>query len=62
MASVPARTVSAMKTARRDLEAHVRSLRRKLDRRLARGEAIEDLAARIRSEDDLIRRMRRTEE
>ena len=61
MTPAPVRTVTALEAARYQLEAHVRSLHRKLDRRLARGEATDDLAARIRSEEDLIRRMRRRE-
>jgi hypothetical protein len=59
MTPTPVRTVAALEAARRHLEAHVRSLRRKLDRRRARGEATGDLVARISSEEDLIRRMRR---
>jgi hypothetical protein len=61
MIPTPVRMPAALEAARRQLEAHARSLRRKRDRRLARGEATDDLAARLASEEDLIRRMRRRE-
>jgi len=41
-----------------DLEAHVRSLRRKLERAAGRGEPVEHLLARIRSEEAQLRRLR----
>lgn len=41
----------------RDLDAHLRSLRRKLERAVLRGEPVDRLQARIRSEEDLLRRM-----
>jgi hypothetical protein len=40
------------------IEAHLRSLRRKLDRVLRRGEPVEGLRARIRSEEQVLRQMR----
>lgn len=42
----------------RDLDAHLRSLRRKRERAVLRGEPVDRLQARIRSEEDLLRRMR----
>jgi hypothetical protein len=62
MTPTTVRAGAVLTTAREDLEAHVRSLRRKLERRRARGDAADDLRTRIRSEEDLIRRIRRREE
>jgi len=42
----------------RSLDAHLRSLRCKLKRAVLRGEPGDRLQARIRSEEDLLRRMR----
>lgn len=42
----------------RVLDAHLRSLRRKLERAVLRGEPVDRLQARIRSEVELLRRMR----
>jgi hypothetical protein len=61
---MPPATVRAgmvLTDAREDLELHVRSLRRKLERRRVRGEALDDLLSRIRREEDLIGQMRRRE-
>jgi hypothetical protein len=41
-----------------ELDAHLRSLRRKLERAVLRGEPVERLQARIRGEEKLLRRMR----
>ncbi|BBA36209.1 uncharacterized protein sS8_4279 [Methylocaldum marinum] len=41
-----------------DLEGHLRALRSKLERAVRRGEPVDRLEARIRSEEDLLRRMR----
>lgn len=46
----------------RVLDAHLRSLRRKLERAVRRGEPLERLQARIRSEEELQRRMRAYEQ
>ena len=48
--------------ARRDLEVHLRALRRKLDCASTSRERIERLEARIRSEELLLRRMLRYQE
>ncbi|HEV8637606.1 MAG TPA: hypothetical protein VG370_25590 [Chloroflexota bacterium] len=42
----------------RQLDAHLRSLRRKLERAARRGEPVEGLRARIHDEEALLRRMR----
>jgi hypothetical protein len=44
--------------AGRALDAHLRSLRRKLERAGLRGEPVDRVQARIRTEEDLLRRMR----
>lgn len=46
----------------RDLEGHLKSLRRKLQRAVRRGEPVDRLQARIRSEENLLRRMRANEQ
>ena len=48
----------AVKRVERDLDAHLRSLRSKLERAVRRGEPVDRLLARIRSEEDLLCRMR----
>jgi hypothetical protein len=48
----------AVESVARDLEAHLGSLRRKLERAAGRGEPVERLRARIRSEEEQLRRMR----
>ncbi|MEX2261844.1 MAG: hypothetical protein WD696_07820 [Bryobacteraceae bacterium] len=47
-----------VKPVERELDAHLRSLRRKLERAVLRGEPLDRLQARIRSEEDLLGRMR----
>ena len=42
----------------RDLGAHLRALRRKLERAARRGAPVERLQARIRGEEELLRQMR----
>jgi hypothetical protein len=42
----------------RELDAHLKSLRRKLERAARRGEPVEGLRARIHGEAELLRRMR----
>lgn len=42
----------------RDLDAHLRSLRRKLERAALRGEPVERLQARVRREEEQLRRLR----
>ncbi|MDT5156607.1 MAG: hypothetical protein QOH51_964 [Acidobacteriota bacterium] len=44
--------------AEQELDAHLRSLRRKLEKALLRGEPVERVQARIRNEEELLRRMR----
>ncbi|HEX7177285.1 MAG TPA: hypothetical protein VF240_18655 [Pyrinomonadaceae bacterium] len=46
----------------RDLDAHLRSLRRKLERAALRGEPVERLQARIRREEEQLRRLRAYEQ
>jgi hypothetical protein len=46
----------------RILDAHLRSLRRKLERAVLRGEPLDRLQARIRSEEGFLRRMRAYEQ
>ena len=48
----------AVESVARDLDAHVRSLRRKLERAARRGEAVEPLLARIRREEEQLLRLR----
>ncbi len=48
----------AVDSVARDLEAHLKSLRRKLERASLRGEPVERLRARIRREEEQLRRMR----
>ena len=48
----------AVESVASDLDAHIRSLRRKLERAAERGEPVEHLLARIRSEDEQLRRLR----
>ena len=48
----------AVESVARDLDAHIRSLRRKLERAARRGEAVERLLARIRREEEQLLRMR----
>jgi hypothetical protein len=47
-----------LRRVERALDAHLRSLRRKLKRAGLRGEPVDRLQARIRSEEDLLRQMR----
>lgn len=42
----------------RELDAHLKSLRRKLERAARRGEPVEGLRARVRGDEELLRRMR----
>jgi hypothetical protein len=42
----------------RELDAHLKSLRRKLERAARRGEPVEGLRVRIHGEEELLRRMR----
>ena len=42
----------------RELDAHVRALRRKLERAARRGEPVAHIEARLRGEEELLRRMR----
>lgn len=44
--------------AERALDAHLRSLRRKLERAARRGDPVEGLRARVHGEEELLRRMR----
>ena len=46
----------------RDLDAHLRSLRRKLERAALRGEPVERLQARVRREEEQLRRLRAYEQ
>lgn len=48
----------AVDSVARDLESHLKSLRRKLERAALRGEPVERLRARIRREEEQLRRMR----
>jgi hypothetical protein len=48
----------AVESAARDLDAHLKSLRRKLERAALRGEPVERLRARIRREEEQLKRMR----
>jgi len=48
----------AVESAARDLDAHLKSLRRKLERAALRGEPVEHLRARIRREEEQLKRMR----
>jgi hypothetical protein len=48
----------AAESVARDLEAHVNSLRRKLERAARRGEPVERLRARIRQEEEQLKRLR----
>jgi hypothetical protein len=49
---------AAVAQVERELDAHLKSLRRKLERAARRGEPVEGLRARIRGEEELLRRMR----
>jgi hypothetical protein len=42
----------------RELDAHLKSLRRKLERAARRGEPVEGLRARVHGDEELLRRMR----
>ena len=53
-----ANRAGAVARVERDLDAHLKSLRRKLEWAVLRGEPVDRLQARIRSEEDLLRRMR----
>jgi len=48
----------AAESVARDLEAHLNSLRRKLERAARRGEPVERLRARIRHEEEQLKRLR----
>jgi hypothetical protein len=50
--------IAAIEGVERDLDAHLSSLRRKLQRATLRGEPVEGLQARIRIEERMIERMR----
>ena len=52
------KVIRAAESVASDLDAHIRSLRRKLERAAARGEPVEHLLARIRSEEAQLRRLR----
>jgi hypothetical protein len=53
------RRIQAMAQAEQDIEAHLRNLRRKLERAAARGLSRGPLEARIQSEEAVLERMRR---
>ena len=52
------KVIRAAESVASDLDAHIRSLRRKLERAAERGEPVERLLARIRREETQLQRLR----